>query len=69
MTTRQNLIKRIDHYLKATGKSATKLCNEAGVDHHVISKLRNKESITLRSIESLEGVLATCQLVDAVGVQ
>lgn len=66
MTTRKNLIYRIDRYLAATGKSATKLCSEAGVDHHVISKLRQKESITLRSIERLEETLSLCQLCDEV---
>jgi len=64
MTTRKTLLERINHYLSATGKSPTKLCSEAGVDHHVISKLKNGESITLRSIERLEDILALCQLAD-----
>ena len=66
MTTRTTLLERINHYLRATGKSPTKLCNEAGVDHHVISKLQNGESVTLRSIERLEETLSMCQFSDEV---
>ncbi|MGB6229484.1 MAG: hypothetical protein WBF53_05090 [Litorimonas sp.] len=62
MQTRDSLLAQIDAFIAATGKSPTALCRAADVDHHVIRKLRQGKSITLRSIERLEDYMATCQL-------
>lgn len=62
MQTRRNLIQRIDTYLKVTGKTDHALCVDAGVDHHVLRRLRAGEAISLSSIEKFEFVMDQCQL-------
>lgn len=54
MYTRTNLLSAIEAHLIERRISATKLCNLAKVDHHVISKLRSGGSISLKTIERIE---------------